>query len=111
MAAVHEWLERAGIPLVLVRYPPDLYPVHIANKAIDRLAFDRSIAVLNSRESVLRLAREDRRYIGVNHPNSAMYEEVARDLVGIVDAKVGVYAEPVVRDEATHRSRPLPEAR
>jgi lysophospholipase L1-like esterase len=96
--AIHEWLERAEIPLLVIRYPSPFWPGSIANRAIQRLEAYRAIDALESKDSIARLRGKDRNYRWALHPNGAMYAEVARDLVARVEAKVASHAKPARRN-------------
>jgi len=93
--AVADWLAGAGIPFIVIRYPLELHPTASANRAIDRVARERSVPVLRADEPIARLTGRDRFYAWGNHPNPAMYREVARDLLPLVDAAVGLRGDAV----------------
>jgi hypothetical protein len=85
-AAMHAWLGRAGIPLLLIRYPVRLGASGMANDGIDRTAAAHGVTVHDALRSISRLTGEDREYRWANHPNGAMYAEIARDLIALVEA-------------------------
>ncbi len=91
---MYEMLRGVGIPLVLIRYPMNYGGASVANLAMARLAKEHDVPVLDSTTAVRRLPNSERQWLWALHPNGAMYGEIARDLVSIVEHLSGAGARP-----------------
>ena len=82
LRAMAEWLERAGIPLVVIAYPLDaVEPFDRVNRALRRVAEERRIALVEASDAVSRVPEDAREWLAGAHPNGPMYREIARDVL------------------------------
>jgi len=79
------WLDAAGVGLILVRYPlAEMPPFGPANRAMERVASEFSLPIVDSRGAIARIPEERREWQSMSHPSGPMYREIARDLVPMV---------------------------
>jgi lysophospholipase L1-like esterase len=82
------WLRSAGIPSILIRYPLQSEPFGRANRAIARAANEEGVPVIDSGAAVFRLPKEEQLWRQARHPNGAMYREIARDIIPVLESLV-----------------------
>ena len=78
-------LRAAKIGLVFVRYPLGaLPPFEPANRAMERVAGELSLPIVDSWAAISRIPEEEREWQWMSHPSGPMYREIASDLVPLV---------------------------
>lgn len=80
------WLERVGVPGVLIRYPQSVSAFGLANSAILRVAAEAGVPVVDASISMSRIPLEEREWLPGFHPNAALYHEIAKDVTPVVVA-------------------------
>jgi lysophospholipase L1-like esterase len=79
------FLRTAGIGLIFVRYPlAAAFPFAPANEAMERLARELSLPIVDSWAAISRIPKEEWKWTAMAHPSGPMYREIARDLVPLI---------------------------
>ena len=81
---IDAWLREAGIPVVFIRYPLNVGGFWKANLAVDRLALETGVPMVDASKAWLRMPAEDVEWLWGAHPNAAVYSEIARDVAAAV---------------------------
>jgi len=81
---INAWLREAGIPVVFIRYPLNVGGFWKANLAVDRLALETGVPMVDASKAWLRMPAEDVEWLWGAHPNAAVYSEIARDVAAAV---------------------------
>lgn len=90
--AMADWLEAAGIPLVLVGYPRDgVPPLALANRALARVRDERGIRVVETRDAA---ARAGGPWPDSLHPNPRVHREIAIELAALLEQADACVARP-----------------
>jgi len=85
LRSIAAWLRSAGVALILVRYPLGSQPpFEPANRAMERVAGEFSLPIVDSWAAISRIPEEQREWKWMSHPSGPMYREIARDLVPLV---------------------------
>jgi len=77
-------LRAARVGLIWVRYPLAAPPFEPANRAMERVAGELSLPIVDSWAAISRIPAEEREWKWMSHPSGPMYREIARDLVPLV---------------------------
>lgn len=83
--AMHRLLSRAGIGLALVQYPRRYRPFYYTNRTMTRARDELGIAMAESWRALERVPVEDREWVSAAHPGAAIYAEMAREVLPIVE--------------------------
>lgn len=78
-------LRSAGVGLIFVRYPLAwAQPFEPANRAMERVASEFSLPIIDSRAAVARIPPNEQEWEWMMHPSGPMYREIARELVPLI---------------------------
>jgi len=83
--AMHRLLSRAGIGFVLVQYPSRVHPFDYTNRTMTRARDELGIPMAESWRALERVPMQDRVWVRATHPGEAIYAEMAREVLPIVE--------------------------
>jgi lysophospholipase L1-like esterase len=80
-----QWLNSAGIQMLMIQYPLSLRTAYSANRAMSLAAADMEGVTSIATSMILdRLSGSDKKWLGGTHPTAAMYHEIAREALPAV---------------------------
>ena len=82
--AMADWLRSAGVPMILIRYPVRIWPMKGPTEAMERLASERGIPILDTTAAIERIPEHERVWHPALHPSAPMYEQIASRLLPLV---------------------------
>ncbi|UCE86336.1 MAG: hypothetical protein JSU66_00895 [Deltaproteobacteria bacterium] len=86
LARIAAYARAAGIPVIAIAYPRDASWYAVANRALRSAAETYALTLVESAASVDRIPGDEQVWLYAAHPDGRAYDEIARDLVPVVQA-------------------------